>query len=179
MSKPYWPSSGKLRVLDVRQRMRVDLESIKCSRRSEKENARNKRQLVKRTAESGFICLPNIKRDRVIDDAVLYIFRQFLLFDAILVQRCHKIGERSWHPELQLHQTTRKYQWTLQNHSYIQLLWQFWWIFVHNLLFTWCVTGTRPNSRVAFVGPHSPLAQSGSGTITVCNSSQQICVCSR
>lgn len=34
--------------------------------------------------------------------------------------------------------------------------------------------GTRPKSRVALVGPHSPLAQSGRGTITVCSSSQQI-----
>lgn len=32
----------------------------------------------------------------------------------------------------------------------------------------------RPKSRVAFVGPHSPLAQSGNGTITVCNSSHMI-----
>lgn len=39
---------------------------------------------------------------------------------------------------------------------------------------TWCVMGTRPNSLVALVGPHSPLAQSGSGTITVCSSSQAI-----
>lgn len=39
---------------------------------------------------------------------------------------------------------------------------------------TWCVIGISPKSLVAFVGPHSPLAQSGSGTITVCNSSQQI-----
>lgn len=34
--------------------------------------------------------------------------------------------------------------------------------------------GISPNNRVAFVGPHSPLAQSGSGTITVCSSSQHI-----
>lgn len=34
--------------------------------------------------------------------------------------------------------------------------------------------GTSPNSLVAFVGPHSPLAQSGRGTITVCNSSHAI-----
>jgi hypothetical protein len=34
--------------------------------------------------------------------------------------------------------------------------------------------GIKPNNLVAFVGPHSPEAQSGSGTITVCNSSQQI-----
>lgn len=34
--------------------------------------------------------------------------------------------------------------------------------------------GINPNNLVAFVGPHSPLAQSGKGTITVCNSSQQI-----
>jgi hypothetical protein len=39
---------------------------------------------------------------------------------------------------------------------------------------TWCVIGIRPNNLVAFVGPHSPLAQSGSGTITVCSSSQHI-----
>lgn len=32
----------------------------------------------------------------------------------------------------------------------------------------------RPNSLVALVGPHSPLAQSGNGTITVCNSSHAI-----
>ena len=37
-----------------------------------------------------------------------------------------------------------------------------------------CDTGTRPNSLVAFAGPHSPLAQSGRGTITVCKSSQTI-----
>lgn len=41
-------------------------------------------------------------------------------------------------------------------------------------LTTWWVMGMRPNSLVAFVGPHSPLAQSGSGTITVCSSSQAI-----
>lgn len=34
--------------------------------------------------------------------------------------------------------------------------------------------GTNPKSLVAFVGPHSPLAQSGNGTITVCKSSQHI-----
>lgn len=34
--------------------------------------------------------------------------------------------------------------------------------------------GTNPKSRVAFVGPHSPLAQSGRGTITVWSSSQHI-----
>lgn len=45
---------------------------------------------------------------------------------------------------------------------------------VHALKLTWCVIGISPKSRVAFVGPHSPLAQSGNGTITVCNSSQQI-----
>lgn len=39
---------------------------------------------------------------------------------------------------------------------------------------TWCDMGMRPKSRVAFVGPHSPLAQSGNGTMTVCNSSQII-----
>lgn len=39
---------------------------------------------------------------------------------------------------------------------------------------TWCVIGISPNSLVALVGPHSPLAQSGNGTITVCNSSQAI-----
>lgn len=39
---------------------------------------------------------------------------------------------------------------------------------------TWSVIGISPNSLVAFVGPHSPLAQSGSGTITVCSSSQAI-----
>lgn len=42
------------------------------------------------------------------------------------------------------------------------------------MYFTWCVMGTSPNSLVALVGPHSPLAQSGKGTITVCSSSQQI-----
>lgn len=49
---------------------------------------------------------------------------------------------------------------------------------------TWCVIGISPKSLVALVGPHSPLAQSGNGTITVCNSSQQIltkkkqkCIC--
>lgn len=31
-----------------------------------------------------------------------------------------------------------------------------------------------PNNLVALVGPHSPLAQSGNGTITVCRSSQDI-----
>ena len=36
------------------------------------------------------------------------------------------------------------------------------------------VTGTRPKSRVALAGPHSPLAQSGKGTMTVCKSSQTI-----
>lgn len=41
-------------------------------------------------------------------------------------------------------------------------------------VFTWCVMGTSPKSLVAFVGPHSPLAQSGRGTITVCNSSHAI-----
>ena len=39
---------------------------------------------------------------------------------------------------------------------------------------TWCVIGIRPNNLVAFVGPHSPLAQSGNGTITVCSSSHEI-----
>lgn len=39
---------------------------------------------------------------------------------------------------------------------------------------TWCVIGTNPNNLVALVGPHSPLAQSGRGTITVCRSSQHI-----
>merc|ERR1719187_2927865 len=34
--------------------------------------------------------------------------------------------------------------------------------------------GTRPNSRVALAGPHSPDAQSGSGTITVCRSEHTI-----
>lgn len=34
--------------------------------------------------------------------------------------------------------------------------------------------GIRPNSLVALVGPHSPLAQSGNGTITVCSSSHAI-----
>lgn len=34
--------------------------------------------------------------------------------------------------------------------------------------------GMSPKRRVAFVGPHSPLAQSGNGTITVCNSSHMI-----
>lgn len=42
------------------------------------------------------------------------------------------------------------------------------------MFITWCVIGTNPNSLVALVGPHSPLAQSGKGTITVCKSSQQI-----
>lgn len=36
------------------------------------------------------------------------------------------------------------------------------------------VTGTNPNSLVALTGPHSPLAQSGRGTMTVCKSSQTI-----
>ena len=35
-------------------------------------------------------------------------------------------------------------------------------------------TGTRPNSLVAFAGPHSPLAQSGNGTMTVCKSWHRI-----
>ena len=39
---------------------------------------------------------------------------------------------------------------------------------------SWCVMGTRPKSRVAFIGPHSPLAQSGRGTMTVWRSSQTI-----
>lgn len=39
---------------------------------------------------------------------------------------------------------------------------------------SWWVTGSRPNSLVALAGPHSPDAQSGSGTITVCKSSQTI-----
>ena len=39
---------------------------------------------------------------------------------------------------------------------------------------SWWVMGTRPKSRVAFIGPHSPLAQSGSGTMTVWRSSQTI-----
>lgn len=34
--------------------------------------------------------------------------------------------------------------------------------------------GISPNNLVALVGPHSPLAQSGNGTITVCSSSQAI-----
>lgn len=33
---------------------------------------------------------------------------------------------------------------------------------------------TSPKRRVAFMGPHSPLAQSGRGTMTVCSSSQTI-----
>lgn len=39
---------------------------------------------------------------------------------------------------------------------------------------TWWVMGTRPKSLVALVGPHSPEAQSGKGTMTVWSSSQQI-----
>ena len=39
---------------------------------------------------------------------------------------------------------------------------------------SWCVRGIRPNNLVAFAGPHSPEAQSGSGTITVCNSEHTI-----
>lgn len=46
--------------------------------------------------------------------------------------------------------------------------------YVYNIIITWCEIGMRPKSRVAFVGPHSPLAQSGNGTMTVCNSSQMI-----
>lgn len=34
--------------------------------------------------------------------------------------------------------------------------------------------GMSPKSRVALVGPHSPLAQSGKGTITVCSSTHDI-----
>ena len=34
--------------------------------------------------------------------------------------------------------------------------------------------GIKPNKRVAFVGPHSPEAQSGNGTMTVCKSSHAI-----
>lgn len=49
-----------------------------------------------------------------------------------------------------------------------------WGITNHQSKPTWCVMGMSPNSRVAFVGPHSPLAQSGRGTMTVCSSSQQI-----
>merc|ERR1719414_1417359 len=37
-----------------------------------------------------------------------------------------------------------------------------------------CEIGINPNNRVDLAGPHSPLAQSGSGTITVCKSSQLI-----
>ena len=39
---------------------------------------------------------------------------------------------------------------------------------------SWWVSGMSPNSRVALAGPHSPEAQSGSGTITVCRSEQTI-----
>lgn len=39
---------------------------------------------------------------------------------------------------------------------------------------TWWVMGIRPNSLVALVGPHSPDAQSGRGTMTVCSSSHAI-----
>ena len=43
-----------------------------------------------------------------------------------------------------------------------------------NMRASWCVRGIRPNSLVALAGPHSPEAQSGSGTITVCSSEQTI-----
>lgn len=39
---------------------------------------------------------------------------------------------------------------------------------------SWWVSGISPNSLVALAGPHSPDAQSGRGTITVCRSSQTI-----
>ena len=39
---------------------------------------------------------------------------------------------------------------------------------------SWCELGTRPKSRVALAGPHSPLAQSGNGTMTVWRSSHRI-----
>ena len=39
---------------------------------------------------------------------------------------------------------------------------------------SWCVRGIRPKSLVALAGPHSPEAQSGRGTITVCRSSHTI-----
>lgn len=39
---------------------------------------------------------------------------------------------------------------------------------------SWWLIGTRPNNLVALVGPHSPLAQSGSGTMTVWRTSQEI-----
>lgn len=50
----------------------------------------------------------NDERDNVIQRTVRHIFGQLLLLDAILVQRGHKIGQRSRHAELQVKTATGK-----------------------------------------------------------------------
>lgn len=40
------------------------------------------------------------ERDEIVHNRVRYVFRQAFLLHAVFVQRCHEIGQRLRHPEL-------------------------------------------------------------------------------
>lgn len=97
MSRPYCPSSGKLKWGEIVKTIQLDSD---CT------------------------SLLYVKRDNVVDDIVLYVFGQFLLFEPVFVQSGHEVGERPWHSELRFENAPGKNQRLLKRRQRIS--WQNW-----------------------------------------------------